>query len=435
MRNENSKVAIQKQRRNIGGDQQVLQIAREQVQFVDFLPVLLVDRLQLLVDALQFLPRRLQLFHGGTQLFGGRLPLLIRRLHHRPAAFALLGDGLQALLSPAERPLQILNLLCVRPRRLAGFLGRAQSLALLKNHEGDSLFLDLEGGPHTQYDGSRLFLEVHGDRPGIVAHPVCPHLLERRLELEPKLLAHHLQRILCRFPFRPRQVAPRVLREVQYPVVRPYQHAGGRVLFRHPLVLLAMRGGCSGYFGRRAAVAWKASLGQRKNRQAGPPGRNAAFPEEAQFLVVGPEQVRWVHRFGGAQDECALRLQRVMKQLDDLLLNFALQVDQEIAAGNQVQPGEGRVGQKVVGREDHKLAQLLPDPVAAMFLLEEPLQPLRTYVRRDFSRVEALARLFQRPAVKVSSEHLDAGRGFLSFRLFHQQHRQAVRFFPGGAAD
>ena len=54
-----------------------------------------------------------------------------------------------------------------------------------------------------------------------------------------------------------------------------------------------------------------------------------------------------------------------MEERQDLLLRRRLQIDEEVAAGDEVDAGEGRVLDDVVLREDDQLAQLGDDLVAA----------------------------------------------------------------------
>ena len=103
----------------------------------------------------------------------------------------------------------------------------------------------------------------------------------------------------------------------------------------------------------------------------------------------------------------ALGPQRVVEDLDHLVLHVALQVDEQVAAADQVEPREGRVAEEVVRREDHPLAYLLPDPVSAVLAVEEAAQARRAHVGLDVAGVEPLARPLQRALVQVRGEDLD----------------------------
>ena len=94
---DNSKIAIQKQRGNVRGCHEVLQVARQCGELGHFMSVFLIDRLQLLVHALQFFLACLQLFQRRAEFFVGRLQLLVRRLEFLLARFILFDDALQTL--------------------------------------------------------------------------------------------------------------------------------------------------------------------------------------------------------------------------------------------------------------------------------------------------------------------------------------------------
>ncbi|HVO66312.1 MAG TPA: hypothetical protein VMT12_07515 [Syntrophales bacterium] len=64
-----------------------------------------------------------------------------------------------------------------------------------------------------------------------------------------------------------------------------------------------------------------------------------------------------------------------MKQGDNFFLYLLIQVDQEIPATDQIQPGEGRVGGDVLRSEDDLLTYILDDLVMTVPTLEEPFQP------------------------------------------------------------
>ena len=124
-----------------------------------------------------------------------------------------------------------------------------------------------------------------------------------------------------------------------------------------------------------------------------------------------------------------------MKQRDDLLLHLLVQVDQEVAATDQVQPGEGRVGREVLGGENDLLADLLDDLVAAVFARKEPLQPLGRDVLADlFLRIAAAAGGRQRGDIGVGGEDLDAHLLAGLLHLLGQQHGQAVGLLARRAA-
>ena len=84
-----------------------------------------------------------------------------------------------------------------------------------------------------------------------------------------------------------------------------------------------------------------------------------------------------------------------MERGQRLLLQARLEIDQQIAATDEVHARERRVGDEILPREDHHLAQRLVDAVAAFLLDEEPPQAFRRDILREALGVEAVAGLLQ----------------------------------------
>ncbi|MGC4120345.1 MAG: hypothetical protein QM765_38340 [Myxococcales bacterium] len=125
-----------------------------------------------------------------------------------------------------------------------------------------------------------------------------------------------------------------------------------------------------------------------------------------------------------------------MEQRDELLLQLAREVDEQVAAGEQVELGERRVHDDVLRREHHHLADLLADPEAALLLDEEAAQALGRDVGGDAVRVDAHACPVDGLAVEVGGEDLQgqvAARPVGLHRLA-EDHGQRVGLLAGGAA-
>ena len=65
-----------------------------------------------------------------------------------------------------------------------------------------------------------------------------------------------------------------------------------------------------------------------------------------------------------------------MKRWQSLPLHSWFEIDQEVAAANQIQPRKRRIADEIVPRECDPIAQRLDYPVAASLLDEEAAQPL-----------------------------------------------------------
>ena len=98
------------------------------------------------------------------------------------------------------------------------------------------------------------------------------------------------------------------------------------------------------------------------------------------------------NRLRGAKDQDAAGDQRIVEDRDHPVLQSAVQIDQQIAAGDQVDPGERRIADQAVRRERAKLADPLPDHVAAGAFDNEPGTPFGGQAfqqrRRDNGRRE-----------------------------------------------
>src|SRR6185312_17430278 len=85
----------------------------------------------------------------------------------------------------------------------------------------------------------------------------------------------------------------------------------------------------------------------------------------------------------GAEKEVAAMAQREMEKRNDAALERALEIDEQIAARNQVELRERSVLDEVVHREDAHIADVLDDAVGVAVLDEETLEPLGRHVARS----------------------------------------------------
>ncbi len=173
----------------------------------------------------------------------------------------------------------------------------------------------------------------------------------------------------------------------------------------------------------------------RKHRQPRLGRRHVAAPIQAALLVLRLEQRAAVNQLGWAEQQQSFRMKRIVEEIDDVALQFALQIDQEIAADDQVETREGRIAQNIMLGEHHDFPHLLADAIAVVLFGEEPSQPLRPNFAFDGVGIETLAGAAQRRLMQIACENLDARRVRHAPRLFQKQHRDAVGLFTGGAAD
>src|SRR4051794_4931121 len=99
------------------------------------------------------------------------------------------------------------------------------------------------------------------------------------------------------------------------------------------------------------------------------------LPEYLPLLVHGGEDVVESRRaLGGAQHEQARGAERIGEQPEDAFLKLRLETEQEIAARDQVEPGEREVINEILRGEDHELANLVDDAIPSFVFLEESFE-------------------------------------------------------------
>ena len=113
--------------------------------------------------------------------------------------------------------------------------------------------------------------------------------------------------------------------------------------------------------------------------------------------MTGKELLGPADRFGQPEQQEAMRLQRVVKQRQEFVLGLGFQIDEEIAAGEEVQFGKRRIYQHVMCRKYHQVPNLLFDPVTVILLGEKSLQSFRRDVPGDANWIEAVAGCLNEP--------------------------------------
>ena len=107
-----------------------------------------------------------------------------------------------------------------------------------------------------------------------------------------------------------------------------------------------------------------------------------------------------------------------MEQRDDILLH-ASQVDQHVAATDQIQLRKRRIVDQIVPGEDAHLTQVPAHLVAAFDLCEIAVQACLGEVCRNVLRVPAAAGLFDGRQADIGGEdlHWKGGAGFVQVFL------------------
>ena len=123
-----------------------------------------------------------------------------------------------------------------------------------------------------------------------------------------------------------------------------------------------------------------------------------------------------------------------MEQQQHLFLRLGSQIDQQVAAGDQIEAREWRIGQHILHREHHHAAQFGHHPVAMLLLGKEAGEPRRRDIGRDRSRIAPLAGQGDRFLVDVGGEDLELQVALGRRDLLEQQHGEGIGLFAGAAA-
>ncbi len=144
--------------------------------------------------------------------------------------------------------------------------------------------------------------------------------------------------------------------------------------------------------------------------------------------------VETAHRLGAAEQQNAALAEREMEQQKNLFLRLGAQIDQQIAAGDQVEARERRIGQHILHREHHHTAQLGHDPVAVLLPGKEASEPRRRYICRDRLRITSLAGESDRILVDIGGEDLQLDIPLRRSDLFEKQHGEGIGLLASAAA-
>ena len=121
-----------------------------------------------------------------------------------------------------------------------------------------------------------------------------------------------------------------------------------------------------------------------------------------------------------AQEKDAARIQAVVKKREEFPLQFRAEIDEQIAAAEDVQLGEGRVHDEILRRKDDHLADLLDHLVAAFVLDEDTGSAAAAETSaRDIRREDAQPRFIDRVAIQIGGVDLQREVALL-LRLFER---------------
>ncbi len=122
-----------------------------------------------------------------------------------------------------------------------------------------------------------------------------------------------------------------------------------------------------------------------------------------------------------------------MENIEDLLLSGGVQVNEKVAAGDEIEPRKGRIFQHVMVGEEHLFADFFAHPVTALIQGKESAQALRGNVRLDRARIKPVARIGDRLLIHVGGENLDFGRLIDPLGMLAEEDSNRIGFLSGRA--
>src|SRR5215471_20715227 len=100
-------------------------------------------------------------------------------------------------------------------------------------------------------------------------------------------------------------------------------------------------------------------------------GRRGGLIDTRGAINAAEQTGRIVRSFRGAEKNKAARIEGIMEGAAHLLLQFAIEIDQHVAAGDQIDMRERRILEQIVDGEQDDVAHLLPNAVVIALSREE----------------------------------------------------------------
>ena len=190
--------------------------------------------------------------------------------------------------------------------------------------------------------------------------------------------------------------------------------------------------------------------GCRANRDG---GRGAALIAEPRVEVYGEFQVadltedpvggrehfefiaETAQPFTAAEEQHRVLLEREVKQADHLFLHRGLEINEQIAAADQINARERRIAQQIVRRENHEFPEVGIDAETVWrFLPEKAGQARFADVCERLATENPLRSGFERGFVDIRREHRNLAGEADFLRPLDQKDCQRISFLPRGAS-
>ena len=297
-----------------------------------------IDRLKFFIDRLHLLLGGFQFLVGRLQFLVDRLIFLIRGFHFLVGDFQLVDRGLELRSGRQQFLGEILHCAGRRLARSPGLALRYRETPVLKRQNNEVAVI-----PHRFRDQrQQLRPAIDAERNIGVAdrHIVGLHVLQRRSHGGPQRFAQNIEEGEARRAGRRFQILAHRSAGESDDLVAAINHHVRRIVSLHhqPRGLVDLIAGpCRARFGRRGYFGCRAA--RREVRKCCL--WRLATLKNAMLLAVGREQFRCArHRFRGPQKQPPTRLQGVVKAPHNPVLQGGIDVDQQVAARNQIELGK-----------------------------------------------------------------------------------------------
>ncbi|MNV62868.1 hypothetical protein D3C71_1554350 [compost metagenome] len=228
---------------------------------------------------------------------------------------------------------------------------RGVDLELLENHQYVLALRDfILVGMGDQIDQGAPFIAFDRHPAGLDRSTALLDLEQGGADFQTQLRKNQVQQVARQFAAHMPQETPGALAHVQDVGVGIDEYARWRRLFEGALVQVGHRQFAlhAGFLGLPGHIGtYVAATGHGGRASAG--GRAGFGAEDpVAFVDRGKQFMAGIGAFGRAEEQEAAGAQGEVEHLEDLALHFAIQIDQQIAANDQVDLRKRRVGQQAV---------------------------------------------------------------------------------------
>ena len=341
-----------------------MQVVEHHAGFINLEFEFKVDDGQLLVDRLQFFLAGFQLLGSRTELFIDSLLLLAESLELFIRCLGLLDGLLKIFFELPDLGFQLVNQRLVRLAGTARRQGQWFFRHLFKHHQHQrqrhfGLHFAKEMHAHFDQDRAVAALDRNGMRPDRLAS--MQGLVKRRTQFGAQLGLHVVEQIDRRRATARQQKFANILGQVQDVVLAVDQHTGQGHLVDQLVMQFRKRNRLGSTPVGAALAIHQASAGLVFCQQQMADGIAIRVDlEEAVFFIKhGEKLMRRLDRFRTAQKQKSIRHKRKPEGSQNTGLRRLVQVNQKVAAANQVDAGKRRVAQHVVVGKQNLFPQLL----------------------------------------------------------------------------